>query len=168
MIAEEVAESSDGVAEEDQVAGGEAGRFEFGVEGIGVGGPVFGGRALRPGGVEGDVGIGLEGFGDGQDGDALVIEFEFSEVVRVGCAEGGKGEAGLVAKGAACRVAGDAVRGRGRDQAALAEATMKPKGERADRERPVVAVRPRERDRLGERVVRCAVAELHGGEVGGP
>lgn len=167
VVADEVAEAADVIAEEDQVAGSEAGRFEFGVEGVGEAGPVAQGGVWSGGlGVESDGAVAPEGFGDGQDGDALVIRLQFAEVLGVRGVGGGDDGAGVLTHRPAGRVADDADGGKRRREAPFSEAAVKAKRQRLEGEGPLRAVRARERDRLSCNGTKLLAAKLHG-EVAG-
>lgn len=133
--------------------------FEFLVEGVGVVGPVVGGGF---GGVEVEVGIGLEGFGDHQDGEPLVVLVELLTVGRVVVVAEGEGLVAGVADGFAAGVACDLCgRLRGRN-VVLVEAAVEAEGEGLDEEVEGCAVREGEGCRVRAGEVEGGVLVVHG------
>lgn len=161
VIVEKTACARDEAAEVEEEAVGPARLLEFAMEGVGVGGPVVGGGF---GGVEAEVGVGLEGFRDHQDREALVVLVELLAVGRVVVVAEGEGLIVAVAEGLALGVAGDFCWGLRRENLVLVEAAVEAEGEGLEEEFERCAVREWEGDRVSAREVEGGVVVVHGEE----
>lgn len=159
VFVEEVAGPGDEIAEVEEEAVGPASSLEFLVEVVGVLGPVVGGGLWS---FEAEVWVGLEGFGDHEDGEALVVLVELQAVGGVCFIAEGEGLVVGVAERLALGVACDFGGRLWGSDVVLVESAVETEREGLEEDGERGAVGERESCRVGAGEVEGGVLVVHG------